>query len=154
MGDAEASNVGLGALVRRRRGRLLDAARLLATAAVIGAVAGMSTFVYVQQSFLPDVADPWWAIAFIVLAGGYAQFLVSELDRSFVVSILALVIGVGIHTFVWTLPLWLLGFHPITRDILLPSYLGRAVLSAILVLPLAFYAGYFAALLVDGYFLE
>ncbi|WP_158057445.1 hypothetical protein [Halorussus halophilus] len=136
---------------RNRSTKLLgNRGRLLTLGSLVGVVAGMGSFMYIKASFIPWGVDPAWALVLVAIAGAYAHFFSEDLADSITLSLVAVVVGLGIHVTAWIAPLWILNYPPAARDLLLPGMLGRAVSSGILAYLLTFYAAYFTVLLVGG----
>lgn len=125
--------------------------RLLLLGSLTGVVAGMGTFMYIQNQFLPWGVERTWAFALIVIAGAYTHFLARDLADSISVSLVAIVVGFVVHVGAWIAPLWILPYPPIARSLLLPKMAGEALTGAIFVYILTFYGSYFAAVIVWGY---
>lgn len=137
---------------RARAAALVDRDRIIAameTAMVsllLGAIAGMSTFVFVQGQFTPAVVESWHAIGPIVVAGLLNRLLSRNLRNGMLISFLAVALAFVINFTVWLAPLWLSGYSWFAVNILLPVLLGRSLLSVIIVLPMSYYSGYFTAM--------
>lgn len=125
--------------------------RLGFQALVLGVVAGMAVFAAVNSGLLPSYADQWWPLSIILVTGAFARLLVPSLRSSFSVLIGAFFVGLAVHVVAWILPLWLLPYPVIIRDVLLPGYVGRALFSAIFLYPTVFIVGYLVGLLLDAY---
>jgi len=137
--------------VEIRPARLRRTAGLLAVSLALGTAAGMATFVALKQSLAPAYAGERWAVALVVAAGAATPFLVGGLRASVVAAIAATGVALLVHASAWVAPLFLLDYPVAVRDLLLPRYVGRALLSALLVLPLAYGCGYLLGVVVDGY---
>lgn len=142
--SARATGHGRVSNLFRTRGRLLTLGTL------VGTVAGMGSFMYIKESFMPWGVAPAWALVIIAIAGAYAHFFSEDLSDSITLSLVAVVVGLAVHTTAWIAPLWILDYPPAARDLLLPRMLGRALSSGILAYLLTFYAAYFTTLLVGG----
>lgn len=125
--------------------------RLLALGALTGGVAGMGSFMYIKKQLLPWGIEGTWALVLVGVAGAYAHLLADDLAESISLSLVAVVVGLAVHTAAWIAPLWILPFHPAARDLLLPQMLGDALMSSILAFLMTFYAAYFVAVFVWGY---
>lgn len=137
---------------RARAAALMDRDRIIAAtetallSLLLGGIAGMSTFVFVQEQFAPAVIEPWYAIGPIVVAGLLNRLLSRNLRNGMLISFLAVALAFVINFTVWLAPLWLSGYPWFAINILLPILLGRSLLSVLIVLPLTYYSGYFGAL--------
>jgi len=129
------------------RGRL----RLLALGTLTGVVAGMGSFMFLKDQFLPWVVTETWALALVGVAGAYTHFLADDLAESIALSLVAVAVGLAVHVVAWIAPLWLLAYPPFARDLLLPKMVGEAVASGLPPYLLTFYGSYFGALLLGGY---
>lgn len=125
--------------------------RTLALGSLVGAVAGMGSFMFINDQFMPWNVDNAWALVIIGLAGVYTHFLAIDLSESITLSLVAVVVGFGVHVSAWISPLWVLSYSPVARDILLPKMMGEALAGGILVYLLTFYGSYFGAILLAGY---
>ncbi|PSQ46064.1 hypothetical protein BRD15_10205 [Halobacteriales archaeon SW_6_65_15] len=125
--------------------------RMLALGSLTGVVAGMGSFMYINAQFIPWGVDKMWALALVGVAGAYTHFLAHDLSDSIGLSLVAVLIGLAVHTVAWIAPLWILPYPPFARDILLPKMLGEALAGGILAYLLTFYGSYFGAVLVGGY---
>lgn len=139
----------LAAILRSRYWRLR--ARLGLQALALGVVAGMAVFVYLNARLMPTSAEPWWLLGIILVTGAFARLLVPHLRSSISVLIGAFFVGLAVHVTAWMLPLWLLEFPVRARDVLLPGYVGRAVLGAVIVYPPTIIVGYLLGLVLDVY---
>lgn len=141
-----------GSAARTRVAELLDRESLTATlrtallSLVLGGIAGMGTFVFIQEQFAPTLVEPWYAIGAIVLAGLFNRLLSRDLRNGMLISFLAVGVAFVVNFVVWLAPLWLSGYPWFAINILLPTLLGRSLLSVIIVLPLSYYGGYFGGL--------
>jgi hypothetical protein len=125
--------------------------RLLALATLTGGVAGMGSFMYIKEQFLPWGVSATWALVLVGLGGAYTHFLAEDLSESISLSLVAVVVGFAVHVGAWIAPLWILSYPPGARDLLLRPMVGRAVTSGILAYVMTFYGSYFGAVLVGGY---
>lgn len=138
-----ASRFGFGALRER--------ARLLGLGSLTGLVAGMGTFMYINETFLPWGVSATWALVLVAVAGAYTHLLAVDLSESISLTIVAIVVGLSVHIVAWISPLWILSYSPGARDLLLPRMLGEALMSGLLAYLITFYGSYFGAVLLGGY---
>ncbi|WP_135851376.1 hypothetical protein [Halorussus salinus] len=145
MAERDLAGMGfdLGALGRRLR--------LLALGTLTGVVAGMGSFMFLKNQYLPWVVTETWALALVGVAGAYTHFLADDLAESITLSLVAMAVGLAVHVVAWVAPLWLLGYPPFARDLLLPKMLGEALASGLPPYVVTFYGSYFGALLLGGY---
>ncbi|WP_135826938.1 hypothetical protein [Halorussus ruber] len=125
--------------------------RLLALATLTGGVAGMGSFMYIKEQFLPWGVSATWALVLVGLGGAYTHLLAEDLAESISLSLVAVVVGFAVHVGAWIAPLWILSYPPGARDLILRQMVGRAVTSGILAYVMTFYGSYFGAVLVGGY---
>lgn len=125
--------------------------RLLVLASLTGGVAGMGTFMFLKEQFLPWGVDATWALVLVAVAGAYTHFLATDLSESISVSLIAAVFGLVVHVVVWIAPLWILSYPPFARDLLLPQMVGQALASGLPPYLVTFYGTYFGAVIVGGY---
>jgi hypothetical protein len=118
---------------------------------VLGVVAGMNTFVYIKGDIAPDAMPELLPLALIVSAGVANVFFPVDVRRGIGVSLVAIAVGFATHGTAWILPLVVAGYHPLAAQVLAPMYTGRAYLTAVLVLPMSYYSGYFSTLLLAAY---
>lgn len=147
--DLEEVRLYLAAIVRSGPVRLR--VRLALQALAIGLVAGLAVFVYLNKGLMPAYAEPWWPLGIVLVTGAFARLLVPHLRSSIAVLIGAFFVGLAVHVIAWTLPLWLLEYPVRVRDLLLPGYVGRALLGAVVIYPTTFVVGYLLGLIVDVY---
>ncbi|MFC7080636.1 hypothetical protein [Halorussus caseinilyticus] len=138
-----AAGFGLGAVRERLR--------VLALGSLTGVVAGMGTFMFLQENFLPWGVTETWALGFVVAAGAYTHFLAADLSESIALSLVAVVVGLATNVVAWIGPLWILGYPRFARGLLLPKMVGEALASGLPTYLITFYAAYFGALTLGGY---
>lgn len=125
--------------------------RTLVLGSLTGAIAGMGSFMYIKADLMPWGVGSEWALVLIGLAGVYTHLLAADLSESITRSLVAVVVGFGVHVGAWIAPLWVLSYSPLARDILLPKMMGEALAGGILVYLLTFYGSYFGTILLAGY---
>lgn len=128
-----------------------DRAVLAAQAVLFGVVAGFASFMFTQASLTPGWIEGWMAGAAILLTGAFVRLLVPKLKESVAVLLGAFFVGLAVVVAAWISPLWLLEYPQVVRDIILPGYVGRALLSTIITFPGTFVVGYLLGLLVDAF---
>lgn len=138
--------------------------RMLLTAVGVGAVSGMATFVYVQDSLVPAWYTHWWALAVIAAAGGFAHVFTRNLEESMAAALLGVVLGFAVHIGAYVSPLYVLDdppepteffwYDPQVQDMLLANLVGRASTTAILAYFMAFMSGYLLVVSIYGYILD
>jgi hypothetical protein len=128
-----------------------DRIRLLALGSLIGVVAGLGTFMFLNPQFLPWGISETVPLALIGVAGAYTHFFAEDLSEGISLSVIAVVIAIVIHVVAWIAPLWILSYPPFARDLLLPQMVGEALASGIPTCLIAFYGVYFSVVLVGGY---
>ncbi len=126
--------------------------RVLALGTLTGVVAGMGSFMFLKDQFLPWGVTETGALALVGLAGVYTHLLADDLAESIALSLVAVMVGLAVHVVAWVAPLWLLAYPPFARDLLLPKMVGEALASGLPPYLLTFYGSYFGALLLGGYF--
>lgn len=146
----EEARAYVAAILRSRRFRRRAGLGLWALA--LGVVAGMAVFVFINEGLMPGYAEDWWALGIVLATGALVPLVVPGLRSSVAVLIWAFFVGLAVHVTAWTLPLWLLEFPVRARDVLLPGYVGRALLSAVLVYPTTLVVGYLLGLVADVVF--
>lgn len=125
--------------------------RLLAVGSLVGVVAGMGSFMFINDQLMPWGVSNAWALAIIGLAGAYTHLLAIDLSESITLSLVAVVAGFAVHVGAWVSPLWVLSYPPAARDVLLPRMLGEAVAGGLLIYVLTFYGSYFGAIFLASY---
>lgn len=133
---------GVGSVV----GRL----RLLFIGTLTGIVGGMGTFLFVNPEVIPLELGENWALFIISVAGIYTHVIAADLRESISVAIIASLVGIGVHMVASIAPLWILSYHPIALDILLPFMIGRAWTGGVVGSLAIFFGAYCATVLVDG----
>lgn len=135
----------VGGIVDNRR--VTTAMTTFGKSLLFGAIAGMATFTYIAFQWAHPAVERWMLIGLMVVAGSANVWYVEDLRPGILTSILSVVIAFAIHVAAWTAPVFVTNYHPVVGKLLFLSYLGQAVTSALLVLPLAYYGGFFLALL-------
>lgn len=130
---------------------VLDRVTVLAQGLAFGSVAGMNTFLFVKHEAAPQFLPQVLPIAFIVTVGVCTGLLVTDARRGMAVATVATGTALLVHVGAWVLPLVLADVHPVTAQLLGVAFTGRAFLTALLVLPLSYFSGYFAVLVGVGY---
>lgn len=125
--------------------------RTLALGSLTGVVAGMGTFMFLSEQFLPWGVTGTWALVLVGVAGAYTHFLADDLSESIGLSLVAVLVGLVVHVVAWIAPLWILSYSPFVRDLLLPQMIGEALASGMPAYLVTFYGSYFGAVLVGGY---
>lgn len=125
--------------------------RLLALGSLIGVVAGLGTFMFLRKSFLPWGVSETVPLVIVGVAGAYTHLLSRDLSEGISLSIIAVVVGLVVHVVAWITPLWVLGFSPFARDLLLPKMIGEALASGMPTYLITFYGVYLSVVLVGGY---
>lgn len=142
---------------RAIEGRAVSSARLrlLGTLLLVGlppgAVGGLAAFVAVKDTLVPWAIPQWGAIGIVVLMGMYVHLFAGGLTTSVGGALAATAASLATHVGAWIAPLWLLGYPPGARDLLLPRFAGQAVVAWVFVFPAAFAAGYFTTVVIAGY---
>lgn len=171
MNEPTAGPGRLGALRERLRGAVRDLHlpdaltwRMVFTSLGVGAVAGMATFVYIQDALVPGWYEHWWALLVIAAAGGYTHVFSRNLEESVAAALLGQFVGLGVHLGSYVSPLSVLEdpptpeeffwYDPRVQDMLLANLLGRASTTAILTYFMAFMSGYLLVVSIYGYFLD
>lgn len=124
--------------------------RLLFIGTMTGSMSGMGTFLFVNPEVIPLGLGDNWALFIISIAGVYTHVITTDLRESVSVAIIAALVGIGVHMGVSIAPLWILPYHPIAIDILLPFMIGRAWIGGVVGSLAVFFGAYCATVLVDG----
>lgn len=126
-------------------------ARFAAKGLAVGVLAGMGAFVYHMPQFVVDVAD-WILLAPMVVAGAFAHLFASTLRRSIRLGLAGFFVGLVVLAVSWIAPLWILGYPPAIRDVLLLERIGQEVVTAAVInYSAAFAGGYLFTLCVTAY---
>ena len=129
------------------RQRLVFGLAILGKSLLFGVIAGMATFVYVAHPWAQSWVSQWWMVVVMAFAGSANVWYVDELRPAILTSILSVGIAFAVHVAAWTAPVFVTDYQLIARRVLVLSYMGQGVTSAILVLPIAYFGGFFLALL-------
>lgn len=134
------------------RSAVVDGLDIIWKGLLLGGIAGMATFTYVQHHYALAFVDRFVALGLLAFAGVLNYFITEELSRGLWISFIATGVGVLIYTVSWMLPLYVAGYSPIAIKLLFFNRLGTGILGVLLVMPMTYYGGYFASLLGFGAF--
>lgn len=107
----------------------------------VGLLAGMGAFVYHMTQFVAVGVDGWVLLAPMALAGAFAHLFAVSLRRSIRLGLAGFFIGLIVLVGAWIAPLWILGYPPAMRDLLLLNRIGQEVVTAAVINYSAAYAG-------------
>lgn len=117
----------------------------------VGLLAGMGAFVYHMTQFVAVDVDGWVLLAPMVAAGAFAHLFASTLRRSVRLGLAGFFVGLAVLIAAWIAPLWILGYPPSMRDLLLLEKIGQEVVTAAVINYSAAYAtGYLFTLSVTA----
>lgn len=131
-------------------GSVTNRLRLLFIGTLTGVMGGMGSFLFINSEFFPLGLGENWGLLIIAVAGVYTHVIAADLAESISVAIIAFFVGLGVHVGTSIAPLWMLSYHPLALDLLLPIMLGRAVVGNLFGYSVTFFGSYCAAVLVDG----
>lgn len=134
------------------RAAVLDGLHLLRQSLLLGTIAGMATFTYVQHDFALPWVSEWIPLALVGFTGLLNFYIDRELSRGLWISFGAMAIAYAVYIVAWMLPLYLAGYPPLAIKLLFFNRFGQGMLSVTLVLPMTYYGTYFAALIGLGAF--
>lgn len=116
-----------------------------------GTLAGMGAFMGSHPGLTPPLVTGAVALGFVLVAGAYTHLLAVELRESITAALVALAAGGATVAAAWVAPLWWLQYPPGARAVILPGLLQRALSDAMATLLVVYLGGYFATVLVAGY---
>lgn len=133
-------------------GSVVAGLRLLLIGTMTGVMGGMGSFLFINAEFMPLGLGENWGLLIIAVAGVYTHLIAADLRESVSAAIIASFVGIGLHVGASIAPLWLLSYHPMARDVLLPGMLGRSWTGSIFGYFATFIGTWGAAVVVDAYY--